>query len=693
MKKLFAIFALLSVFIGAKAEEVVDVEVDYTTATSWSHGWISDDAATRISFEDGALHFVSDEATTNFYDVQFQPFPGVTLDYDASYTITIKIKGTVAQNIRGYFSGSDKPGDIPVTTDWQELTFEGCQNNPDAAYFANTGSVLIQCGDYVGEWWISYVKISHEEKPNQRPIEWIELISNGDAETPWTEDQKAIKFNDMEKNFTICAWNKVKGVNMNDNGGWDPYPADIEEEADGNHMFAIHAAVADTDGDASAWDNQFWIESPKLLKSGAQYKVSFRYKASKDVNTMSQFHKQTPSDYASHNAFGGDGVAFTTEWQQFEQKVTIPTTDVWSIAFNLNHVDKEAIDFYFDDLSISEMKLDEGYFVAGSNPNGGVEYDFDNAVQFEFDDNEGLYIATVGTKNAYVSQIMISTVRGNDAAFKASTLKPKGSIKNDPDEWLDFEEASQAKLNLPGDGIWKIYLDENYKAMAFEMLEGNAIETIEINPNPTEVVVNAVERDDLADTTDNDGNVTVREEEGGTGNTWDNQFFIRANRPLVTGEVTVIEFDYVATKEAKSTTQCQGEPGQYMHWGAIGDVNFTTEEQHFSQTFTVPSQANGMQSLSFDMAVIKEACDYTIKNVIWRTEDFTESLINQTGGENFYVKVGAGTAPEPLEATAINSIVSKKDNGSSATYNLAGQRVSKAFKGIVVKNGKKMIVK
>ena len=118
MKKLFAIFALLSVFVGAKAEEVVDVEVDYSTVTSWSHGWISDDAASRISFEDGCLYFHSEEATANFYDVQFQPFPGVpSLDYDASYTITIKIKGSVEQNIRGYFSGSDKPGDIPVTTE------------------------------------------------------------------------------------------------------------------------------------------------------------------------------------------------------------------------------------------------------------------------------------------------------------------------------------------------------------------------------------------------------------------------------------------------------------------------------------------------------------------------------------------------------------------------------------------------
>ena len=152
---------------SAKADEVVDVEVDYSTVSTWTHGWISDGAASRIEFEDGCIHFKSDEATAYYYDVQFQPFPGVpSLDYDASYTITIKIKGSVTQNIRGYFSGSDLPGDIPVTTDWQTLTFENCQNNPEAQYFANTGSVLMQCGDYVGEWWISYVKISHEENDN-----------------------------------------------------------------------------------------------------------------------------------------------------------------------------------------------------------------------------------------------------------------------------------------------------------------------------------------------------------------------------------------------------------------------------------------------------------------------------------------------------------------------------------------------
>jgi hypothetical protein len=226
--------------------------------------------------------------------------------------------------------------------------------------------------------------------------------------------------------------------------------------------------------------------------------------------------------------------------------------------------------------------------------------------------------------------------------------------------------------------------------MAFEMLEGNAVEPIEINPNPTVVVVNAVERDDLSDVVN--GQEQQREEVGGTGETWDNQFWIMANRTLSSGEETVIEFDYVASKEAKTTTQCHANAGGYLHWQAIGDVTFTTEEQHFSASFVVPNEANGMQSIAFNMAEIKEACDYTIKNVVWRLADSTESLIDQTGGKNFWLKISAGTEPYQFEETAIKGIAASK-NSTAVIYNLAGQRVDKAYKGIVVKEGKKMIVK
>jgi hypothetical protein len=42
--------------------------------------------------------------------------------------------------------------------------------------------------------------------------------------------------------------------------------------------------------------------------------------------------------------------------------------------------------------------------------------------------------------------------------------------------------------------------------------------------------------------------------------------------------------------------------------------------------------------------------------------------------------------------TGISSIVSDK-KATNVTYNLAGQRVSKGYKGIVIKNGSKYIVK
>ena len=224
--------------------------------------------------------------------------------------------------------------------------------------------------------------------------------------------------------------------------------------------------------------------------------------------------------------------------------------------------------------------------------------------------------------------------------------------------------------------------------MAFEMIEGTIIEPIEINPNPTVVVVKGQERDWLG--TDQDGNPI--EEQVGEGQPWDNQFFIVANRALTAGEETIVEFDYVANVEAKTTTQCHVNPGEYKDWNCIGDVTFTTEEQHFSKTLTVGSNADGMKSIAFNMAEIKGACDYTIKNIVWKLADGTESLIDQTGTNNFYVKEGAGTAPYQYgDPSGINS-VSNDNVVSGKAYNLAGQAVSKNFKGIVVKNGKKYVV-
>lgn len=721
MKKLFTLVAFLAAFLGAKAEVVEDYKIDYSTyngfpfyvmgyVPEWYDGVMTDFGANYkyVEVKDDATEtsdvIVKTNGGVEYYKIavtepawhQYFIADGIPTELDGAYTVTAMVKASEACSINvnmgwGWGDGQSAAATVAIGTDWQEVTWEysgigGTSCNLVAQPGSTTATI---------EW--KNLKVTHNAKA-QRPVEWIQHLENGDAEKPWAD--ATVRFNDTENNYKICAWSKQKGTNVNENGGSDPFPAEIVALPEGGHAFIVRAALADTEGDPSAWDNQFWIESPKSWKSGQQVRIKFRYKASVACKTNTQIHKQNPSDYLHWEAVGD--VNFTTDWQDFEKVLTL--TDAmsggWSVAFNLNPDVKDPIDFYFDDLSWESMKLDEGFFLAGCNTATGLEYDLDNAVQFVdgvHPDEETYLAATIGEKgkkDTYVNQIMISTVRGNDAAFKGATIKPSKAVVNDADDWNDYTEAGLAKINLPGSGVWTVYIDTTYNALAFQMIEGEVKETIDIKPNPAVVVVKGVERDWKPAKTgdDEDGTNPQDGEDGiGTGQPWDNQFFIYANRELEAGEVTVIEFDYVGSVEAKTTTQCHGEPGAYIHWAAINNVNFTTEEQHFSQTFTIPNECagKGMRSIAFNMAEIKGACDYTLKNFVWKLEDNTESLINQTGLDNFIVKVGAGTTPVAAGITE----VSAPKAVPTITVNLAGQRVSDNYKGIVVKNGKAVLNK
>ena len=726
MKKLFTLVALLACVLGAKAEWVEDYSLDYSTKSGfpfyvmgyvpeWVDGVMTDFGAMYAYKTEGDVaegdNVIGDVTTDNgtvYKKIelaepawhQYFIADGIPTELDGAYTVKALVKASEACTINvnmgwGWGDGQQASASVAIPTDWTEVEWEYSGiGGTSCNLVAQPGTVTATI-----EW--KWVTVSHNQKET-RPVTWQEWLTNdgqpivpgveteskwmGDAETAW--DDAETRFDDQTKNYLICAWSKEKGRNMNENDGWDPFPADIEVDPDNaeNHIFVCHGQPATTEGDPSAWDNQFWIESPKSWKSGDQLKIHFRYKASQTVKTNTQIHHQNPSDYLIWHAIGD--ITFTEEWQEFDGTMSIADDMAggWSIAFNLNPEVKDAVDFYFDDLSWQSMVLDEGYFVAASNAAKGIEYDFDNAIEFVQDpDDESLIIATigeVGKPDTWVNEAMISTVRGNDAAFKTNTLKPSGNYIGE-DNWGEYTAGSLAKIKLPAAGAWKISLDTEGKQINILKLDGEEDqEPVEIVANPTEIVINALERDN-----------TEAEQEGGTGQPWDNQFWIVANRELSTGEATVVQFKYKAAKAAKSSTQCHADPGAYLHWAAIGDVNFTEEWQDFEATLTVAGEANGMKSIAFNLAEIKDANDYYIKDVVWKTEDGTESLINMTGAENFWVKVGAGTAPYQYDPTAINGVVVNKNTGSAAIYNIAGQRVSKSYKGIVVKEGKKYLVK
>ena len=597
MKRLFTLVALMAMVLGASAkwsDEPV-YKIDYSTyqgfpfyvmgyVPEFSNGCMTDFGAQygyktdaeMADFTGGTE--VGTVATSNgtvYHKVlldapawhQYFIADGIQTEVDGKYKVVAKVKATAAVSINvnmgwGWGNGEQASASvaIPEGGDFQEVewTYEGI-NGGSCNLVAQPG------GSTETIEWLS-LEVYAWEKEGQRPKVWLEDIDNGNAEKSWLEMQlDGITYNDMERNFKICAWSKEKGRNVDetaDGQPWNPFPADIEVDPKdpNNHVFVCHGQPATTSGDASAWDNQFWIQSKHPWTSGTKLKIKFRYMASADVSsTDTQIHNQTPSDYLIWHAIGN--IHFTEEWQQFDNTMTIgdDMANGWSIAFNLNSVVKDAVTFYFDDLSWQYLQLDEGYFISGVNVGVNPSYDdLDNAIPFE--DEGELLVATFGSKGdatTYVDQVMISTKRGDDAAYKGATLKPQDKIrKSDPDEWHDYEPSSNARIDLPGLGVWKVVLDPGYSAMTFEMLEGTPY--VEPDPVPVftyadELVLHAVERDFL--TADADGNSREPGGEIGNGQPWDSQFWIAADRDLKTDEVTVLKFQYKGSIAAHTSTQ------------------------------------------------------------------------------------------------------------------------------------------
>jgi hypothetical protein len=664
MKKLFTLIALLACFLGAKAVQIVDAEVSWAEAASIHFYSWGGQGTDKFDIQDGCLHFSQAEATDVPWGVQVFPIGDVEASEGVTYTLEMKIKGTGYQylthtdqesgevivdepgsaihnvNFQVGSANHDKYSAINVTEDFEVVTLDfDCTAD-------GTGHILFQCGNWIGDLWIEYMKIYHEGK-EVKEVEWKNILENGDAEGEYGE--------------VPCAYSKEWGTDMttlNDAAGGvmtpTPHVAPIEEDGS-NKVFACHAKAVDpillyaedgsngwsswSAGDEMAdntWQNQFWINFPRAMKDGEQVKVSFKYKASKDCEVSTQDHQNTPGDYLGGGSVGT--LNFTTEWQTFE-KTYSAAANAHSIAFNVTGDNNaktwmEDIDFYFDDLFVGNEVLEEGIFAAAINTNAeGAAYDYDSSVKFE-EEEEGLFVGTVGTagdQDSWVNQVMVSTARGTDKGFEASTLKVSGAVVSDPEVWMDYESAKKAKINFPEAGVWQISVDVNELKMNFIKIEGEeAKPKIDITANTTEVVVEGVAR---------------------TANTWDNQFWIVANRDLEEGEETWMSFDYWLTsdevEEAKVTAQYQGEPGDWAANGAISpDLVFTTQKQHWEGIITIPGNktSNGkpIKSIAFNMSEIEEAANYYLTNVIWKLNDDTESLIDMEGTKPFWMSIGDG---------------------------------------------------
>jgi hypothetical protein len=173
------------------------------------------------------------------------------------------------------------------------------------------------------------------------------------------------------------------------------------------------------------------------------------------------------------------------------------------------------------------------------------------------------------------------------------------------------------------------------------------------------------------------------------GTDWDSQFFIRLPYQLPAGTKYKVSFDYKADKAGDFDTQAHANPGQYIHWAFCGSGSFTTEWQTYEKEGTVPAECDGssaqktFQTIAFNLAKNRVATEFVFDNVKFEVpSDIVSSLtLNPDENPQLY----------PDDVDGIQTV--KVANNGQTIYNLNGQKVNKAQKGLYIINGKKVVVK
>ncbi len=372
--------------------------------------------------------------------------PGVT------YKVTAKVKASEEISFPlnfqwGWGDGERVTKNIEMTTDWNEVEIEYPEiGGASCALIAQPGVTAAKI-----EW--EWIRVTHID--NAKPVEWINVLVNGDA----------------EGDDNSCFWTKLYGVDLMN--------SEIET-VDGSRVYAVHAGAKVE----QTWDHQFFITVPEEypLQTGSDVKISFRYKAAKPAKASTQIHS-TATNYMHWQAIGD--INFTTEWQNFSKTLT-PSSEMnngRTIAFNLNELE-DANDYYFDDIQWCITPTEDGWFVAGDFLDD--PWDYDNAYVMVANE-DGMYETCVGTEEKPASVVRISTKRGNDNAFNSNCIKCSEVVDGEP---LDYTTAGAYKIGLPEEGIWEILVAPEEAKVMFTKTDVNGISSIENDANAPAVYYN-----------------------------------------------------------------------------------------------------------------------------------------------------------------------------------------------------------
>ena len=123
---------------------------------------------------------------------------------------------------------------------------------------------------------------------------------------------------------------------------------------------------------------------------------------------------------------------------------------------------------------------------------------------------------------------------------------------------------------------------------------------------------------------------------------WDTQFLISLPEPLAKGTKVKLAMKIKADKATTAETQAHkvapvpgsiegknGYEGTYIHYALAGNVTFGTDWSDFTADFTVPDQADGMQSICLNLEVLREINKYYFDDITVYVEQGEEPYFSK----------------------------------------------------------------
>lgn len=101
---------------------------------------------------------------------------------------------------------------------------------------------------------------------------------------------------------------------------------------------------------------------------------------------------------------------------------------------------------------------------------------------------------------------------------------------------------------------------------------------------------------------------------------YDNQFWVRSNKPISEGSKIRVSFDYRADQDASVGVECHAEPGDYIYWSMFEEsLSFETDWKHFTYENEVSSNKSSdekpLHSFAFDLSKLEYANNYYFDNI------------------------------------------------------------------------------